>query len=172
MHFLYQTKEINQLAIFAMINKNEKYEIKEFNEAIGTQKTYLCNFYQLKNPIIDEYDNKFWNSEGYYMSLRTNNLDIKKKIAEDSIKGGITSRNARKLYKLDTDENHRVEYMEKTIHAKFEANSDLKKKLLTTKGKQIIEKNYWYDDLFGVRTDTLQGANFLGKLLMKYRDES
>ena len=60
-----------------MINRKEKYLKNRFEKAIPTQHTYLSNFEQLENPIIDEFGNIYWNSEGYYMSQRTDDLDIK-----------------------------------------------------------------------------------------------
>ncbi len=116
------------------------------------------------------FGNYYCNSEGYYMSLRTSDLDIKMKISAASIKGGQASRNARKLYDLDMDENNRMQYMMKAVKVKFDLNPDLRIKLLNIR-QEIIEKNYWKDDLFGVRTDTLEGANLLGKILMFYRDK-
>lgn len=149
--------------------EREKYKKKRFGEAISTQGTFLCNFFQLENPIIDEYGNIFYNSEGYYMSLRTNVEEYKVKIAFMSKSGGANSRKARNIFTLELDEVKRVEYMRKAIKAKFDSNPSLKEKLLNIKD-EIIEKNYWNDDLFGVPVGTLKGANMLGKLLMEYRD--
>ncbi len=153
-----------------IINRNEKYDQIRFDKAVGMKKDgYLSNFYQLINPIIDEFGNQYWNSEGYYMALRTNDLEIKSKIALMSKNGGMSSRNARNLYKLEQDESNRVEYMRKAVYAKFDNNTDIKEKLLKISG-EIMEKNYWNDTLFGVNDKTLKGANILGKLLMEYRD--
>ncbi len=152
------------------IDKNEIYTKERFDSAIGTANTFMCNFTQLKNPIIDEFGNEYYNSEGYYMSQRTNNLDEKKQIAIDSKLSGKESRSARYKYNLEQDEYKRFLYMVNTINKKFTLDPDLSKKLLNTFDKEIIEKNYWQDDLFGVKCDTLKGANLLGKILMSYRD--
>ena len=151
------------------IFERKKYKKERFESATPTQGTFLCNFYQLENPIIDEYGNEYWNSEGYYMSQRTSIVEYKSKIAFISKSGGAASRSVRKMMPLDIDESHRIEYMRKAIKAKFDNNPILKEKLLEIKG-EIIEKNYWHDDFFGVEIDTLKGANMLGILLMEYRD--
>ena len=103
------------------------------------------------------------------MSLRTNDLEIKKLIAKMSIKGGQESRKARNLFILEMDENKRLEFMRISIKQKFDNNLDIKELLLNT-NEEIIEKNYWNDLFFGVDDKTLKGANILGKLLMEYRD--
>ena len=149
--------------------ERKKYKRKRFEEATPTQGTFLCNFYQLENPIIDEYGNKFWNSEGYYMSQRTPIIEYKAKIAVMSESDGKSSRKARSIFPLEFDESDRIKYMRKAIKGKFDNNPLLKEQLLAIKG-EIIEKNYWHDDLFGVPIGSLKGANMLGKLLMEYRD--
>ena len=130
-----------------IIDKSEQYTPERFNLAIGTKDTYLSNFHQLRMPLLDDYGNLFWNSEGYYMALRTLDLSVKKVIAQNSKLGGYASRKARKQFDLNMDES------------------------AYATDREIIEKNYWKDDLFGVRQDTLRGANILGKCLMNYRAE-
>ena len=153
------------------INKEEKYEQKRFDLAISTAKTFMSNYEQLQFPIIDENRFEYWNSEGYYMSQRTESFAEKQYISEASLKGGQASRNARKLFKLEGDEEKRVQYMIKAVRAKFAANTYLAKKLLATGESEIIEKNYWKDTFFGVDDKTLMGANILGKVLMLIREE-
>ncbi len=153
-----------------LINKQEQYTGERYNKATGTAKTFMSNLYQLSYPIlVDEWKLEFYNSEGYYMALRTDIYAIRLKIAQDSSISGQESRKARKRYILEQDEQKRAQYMQMAVKAKFDANKDLRDILLTVPG-EIIEKNYWKDDLFGVREDTLQGANILGKCLMEYRD--
>lgn len=154
-----------------IVNKNEVYDKARYASAIGTASTFMSNFHQLKNPIRDEFGNEYWNSEGYYMALRTNDKAVKKEIAESSKQGGKEARAARRKYQLDMDENRRAEYMLRAVRAKFAANSELASQLTETGDNEIIEKNHWKDDLFGVPDDTRKGANVLGKSLMKVREE-
>ena len=149
----------------------ETYEPKRFEMAIGTARTFMSNYEQLEFPIIDENRFTYWNSEGYYMAQRTENFAEKQYISEASIKGGQASRNARKLFKLEGDEQKRADWMYKAVRAKFAANTYLAKKLEATGEAEIIEKNYWKDTFFGVDDKTFTGANVLGKILMMVREE-
>lgn len=159
------------------IDKTYQYEERRFDLALGTVNTFMSNFHQLKNPIVDEYGFEYFNSEGYYMALRTDDIDAKKDIASLSKLGGRESKSAKRKYKLEMNENFRVEFMKAAVYAKFDANPDLQHLLELTKNKEIIEKNWWHDNLFGVcdRKETLCpvlcGANILGKTLMDYRDD-
>lgn len=151
--------------------KRETYTPVRFLEAIGTAKTFLSNYEQLQFPIIDEHRFEYWNSEGYYMALRTESFAEKQYISEASLKGGQASRNARKLFNLEKDEQKRANWMYIAVRAKFAANTYLAKKLEATGDAEIIEKNYWNDTFFGVDDKTLTGANVLGKILMMVREE-
>ncbi len=66
------------------------------------------------------------------MAQRTENFAEKQYISEASIKGGQASRNARKLFKLENDEQKRADWMYKAVRAKFAANTYLAKKLEAT----------------------------------------
>ncbi len=164
-------KSANMMSQLTGVNKSEQYTKDRYDAALGTAKTFMSNFDQLKNPITDTLGNEYWNSEGYYMSLRTNDPAIKKQIAEDSKVGGQAARNARKKYTLEMDEGKRAEYMLDTVRKKFQANPELASQLIATGNQEIIEKNYWKDNLFGVVDTTLKGANVLGKSLMQVRSE-
>ena len=83
--FLYKNKDGKIISFIKLIfTKNIRDSVLQENEKqtiVNSAKENLDYIKsKLKNPIIDEYGNEFWNSEGYYMSLRTNDLDIKKKI--------------------------------------------------------------------------------------------
>ncbi len=153
------------------INKEYQYSKEEFDNAIGTAKSFMSNYEQLQFPIIDEHRLEYWNSEGYYMALRSDHYPTKYQIAEASLKGGQSSRNSRKKFMLEMDEDKRIAFMQIAVRSKFAANTYLAKKLMDTGDVQIIEKNYWNDTLFGVDDKTLRGANCLGKILMHVREE-
>lgn len=154
-----------------LIDKNDLYSEERLKNSLGTKDTFLSNFEQLENPIVDEFGNEYWNSEGYYMAQRTSISEIKVRIADMSVSGGQASRNARKIFALDMNESNRVKYMFKAVREKFKTNSHLILKLKSTGRHEIIEKNFWGDDLFGVVEETKRGANILGKILMIVRDE-
>jgi len=159
------------VCIYTIDMNPETYDRKRFDMAIGTAKTFLSNYEQLQFPIIDKDRFEYWNSEGYYMAQRTSKFHEKQYISEASLKGGQASRNARKLFALDMDQGNRIQYMIKSVRAKFAANTYLAKKLEDTGETEIIEKNWWGDVFFGVDEKTLIGANILGKILMALREE-
>lgn len=55
------------------------------------------------------------------------------------------------------------------VFQKFLQHEDLRKKLLSTGNKKLIELNWWGDKWFGVDCRTNIGENFLGKILEKTR---
>ena len=60
--------------------------------------------------------------------------------------------------------------MEDVVRAKFKQNPDLSEKLRATKGLYLEEGNTWGDRVWG--TVNGSGANMLGIILMKVRDET
>lgn len=65
--------------------------------------------------------------------------------------------------------------MEEITRSKYELDTELRDKLLATKGQDIIEGNHWCDVYWGVCFcpfhDGLVGENNLGKILMALREE-
>lgn len=131
------------------------------------------NFQQLENPLEDDHGNLFYDSEWLYMAGRTDDLEIKKQIAEMSKTFG-KARSARVHFKdhLEMDLSKRVKIMKNAVWQKFDRNPKLKEKLMRTWNKQIIEYTYRWDELFWINQETLIGRNTLWKLLMQYRDEA
>jgi len=61
----------------------------------------------------------------------------------------------------------KLRVMEDLLRQKF-SNPELRKKLLETRGSELVEGNDWGDIFWGVCRG--KGENHLGKLLMKIRD--
>lgn len=59
--------------------------------------------------------------------------------------------------------------------AKFTQNADLKQKLLNTDNAYLEEGNTWHDNIWGNcqcdKCKAVAGQNYLGKILMKIREE-
>ncbi len=68
-------------------------------------------------------------------------------------------------------ESVKVGLMEDIVRAKFTQNPELAALLLATGDKKLLEGNTWHDTFWGVESDTHQGENHLGKILMKIREE-
>ena len=129
------------------------------------------NFALLNNPIVDEYWNEYWCSEWYYMAQRIEDLFAKKVIAVLSKRFWL-AREARYLYDLEQSEEKKVEYMRNAIREKFDNNPELKKELLSTGNKTIVEYTFRWDTFFWIDQETLKWKNVLWKLLMEYRDNN
>lgn len=72
--------------------------------------------------------------------------------------------------KLRADwEQVKVGLMEEIVMAKFSQNEDLKRKLLATGDKRLIEGNTWGDTFWGVDLRSGRGQNHLGEILMRVR---
>jgi len=65
--------------------------------------------------------------------------------------------------------------MRSAVKAKFKQNSELLKLLIATKPHDLIEGNYWHDNIWGdclcSRCKNIKGQNLLGKILMEVREE-
>jgi len=68
----------------------------------------------------------------------------------------------------------KVDIMREGLRLKFQ-NPEMREKLLATKGRLLIEGNYWHDNFWGdcycKKCTSKPGKNMLGKLLMEIRDE-
>lgn len=164
----FSKEDIKKASIIIHPNQ-EWYNIK--TEDISNLFEEWSNFTPLKNPIKDEFGNEFRNSEWYYMAQRTKNKEIKKMIAFLSLWYWLAKKST-KLFPLEQDEDKRIKYMRSAIKNKFDNNSKLKEKLMSTWDKKIIEYTYRNDRFFGIDQNTLKWKNILWKLLMEYRDNN
>lgn len=148
----------------------EKYEISR-DDFYGVFERG-SNFSHLKYPIRDEFWNVFEDSEWYYMSLRFDNLEIKKLIAAASkTKGGSKTTAYEHLDHINNNREDRIQFMCAAISQKND-NSSWRRKLLTqTWVREIIELTYWWDDFFWICHDTRRGRNILWKQLVEYRNK-
>ena len=60
--------------------------------------------------------------------------------------------------------------MYEVCRRKFEI-PELKQLLLDTGEEELVELNWWGDEVYGVNINTMKGKNHLGKILMEIRDE-
>lgn len=65
-------------------------------------------------------------------------------------------------------EDIRLAVMEQLLRQKF-AEPALRKRLYRTRGRRLIETNFWHDRFWGVCRGT--GCNHLGELIMKIRED-
>lgn len=87
---------------------------------------------------------------------------------------GLTGSEAKKLgrkIQLRPDwESIKINVMRWIISEKFKQNPELRMKLYRTRNFELIEGNTWGDTFWGVCNG--KGRNWLGRILMEYRDEN
>lgn len=136
-------------------------------------------------PVIDNFNGDFqflsnfqtcdftwkgqrWTSlEHAYQCAKVTNVDDLKLI-RNAKTPGLAKRAARVVRLRDDWEEVKVEIMAELLALKFAAEP-LRSMLLATGDATLIEGNTWGDTIWGVCKG--KGTNYLGKLLMKLRDE-
>lgn len=138
--------------------------VEKINKFDGTENAFLSNFYPF--PIL--YNNLvFPTSEHLYQAMKmTNDDDVEK------IRKAKTPAKAKKLGNtlpiVGNWNDIKLQVMEITLRTKFNY-PEMKEKLLATGDKDLEEGNTWGDKFWG--TVDGKGENWLGKLLMKIRNQ-
>lgn len=145
---------------------------------------FCSNFYPSPITVYDEVLNRRTNypdAERIYQAAKFNNPKIRELILNSKSPG--ESKRIAKFYQseiisgwFDPDSpSHRRKVMRAVQKLKYEQNPHLKERLIRTKGN-LVEYNYWHDNFFGHCTcnkcKDLPKHNYLGKILMRIRDES
>jgi ribA/ribD-fused uncharacterized protein len=65
----------------------------------------------------------------------------------------------------------KVRIMKELLRQKFARHPGLGKRLVDTYPEQLMEGNNWGDRFWGVDSQTLEGENWMGRLLMDVRQE-
>ena len=146
----------------------EKQVIKEFRY----HNNFLSNF--SRDPVLYR-DILFKTSEHAYQWAKCETDSERILILSCGTPSEV--KNCGHLIKCDIikwDKN-KVNVMEEILRCKF-SNENLQKKLLNTGNAELIEGNYWHDNIWGMCfcpkcKNKIEGKNHLGKLLMKIRDE-
>ena len=126
---------------------------------------WLSNFYPCKVFLEDL---EFRSVEAAYVASKTLDENIRKQVQELKTSGECKSFGKTIPLRKDWKEV-RLKVMENLLRQKFQKDSELGQKLISTKNIELIEGNYWNDTFWGVCKG--KGKNNLGKLLMKIRRE-
>ena len=127
---------------------------------------FLSNFYPSEIRILSKI---FPTVEHAYQAVKTTEEDWIDKIRHAPTPGKA-KRLGRKAPLRRDWEFIRLSAMQMLLEAKF-ADPKLSARLVDTGTQDLIEKNYWHDNYWGVCTCTkcAHGFNHLGKLLMSIR---
>ena len=125
---------------------------------------FLSNFY----PVEVDFDGfTFQNNEAAFQAMKT--LDRGKRAEFTRLDPSSAKRKGRQVRLRKDWEEVKDQLMYEICLSKFNQNEDLKRKLLQTKGIELIEGNDWGDTYWGVCRG--RGQNKLGKILMRVREE-
>ncbi len=158
-----------------MVDKDIKIRKSVFDDTqiagFFTPYRFLSNYW----PVQIEFEGITYPSvEQAYKAAKTLDIGIRKKISllepnKKDLGDKIESLLARTNIRSDWTDNLRVEIMEKLVAMKFDGrDQNLRRLLIETGSRNLIEDNDWGDTFFGVCGGV--GANYLGKILMKVRD--
>lgn len=125
---------------------------------------FLSNFY----PCEIEYEGiTYPTTEHAYQAAKSADPAIRKAIAR--LDTPNKSKQAGKRVDMRPEfESIKLQVMEDICRIKF-AKPDMKAALLATGNLELVERNVWRDDFWGVCTD--KGKNHLGIILMKIRED-
>lgn len=126
---------------------------------------FLSNFFICKI----EYNGLTYRSvEHAFQAQKVLNPSIRQYVSK--IHSPVDARRYMRSVELRPDwEVVKLAIMTDLVRQKFTKYSALKKLLLDTDDKEIIEENDWHDDYWGVYKG--KGNNHLGKIIMKIRSE-
>ena len=125
---------------------------------------FLSNF----SPSVFELDGREYATvEHAFQAFKATN-DIDHNWIADAKTPAEAKKRGRKIIMRKDWDDVKIGVMEKCLRKKFE-DKHLRKKLLDTGDKELVEFNWWGDKFWGVCEDV--GKNNLGKLLMKLRGE-
>jgi ribA/ribD-fused uncharacterized protein len=128
------------------------------------------------NQFRGEYDflSNFWpggigTNEHYFQAHKTLDPKLRALILSQPTPG--RAKKVGRSVPLRPDwEQVKEKVMEKGLRIKFQ-RAELRYKLIATWPHELIEGNYWGDEIWGVNLKNGKGQNLLGKLLMKIRQE-
>jgi len=138
------------------------YDILEFQN----EYRYLSNFW----PCNVDMFGAIWSSlENIYQAGKCLNKSDRRMFI-DAHPGEAKKLGRKVKIRLDFDDV-KDDLMYKIVKAKFTQNKSLGEKLISTGNRKLYEGNYWGDQYWGINLKTMDGANKLGKILMRVRKE-
>lgn len=126
--------------------------------------SFLSNFYECEvhyNGLV------YSSSEAAYQAQKTDDEEIRKRFT--ALTAIESKRAGRKLKIVQDWEQTKVKIMYEIVKDKFTRNKELGQKLIDTHNLNLEETNWWWDTFWGVCNG--EGKNYLGKILMKVRNE-
>lgn len=125
---------------------------------------FLSNFYHARVKYLEFY---YPTVEHAYQAAKSDDKSLRRVFTHASTPS--TAKKMGKSVPLRPDwEEVKFAIMEELLRQKF-SKPNLAQALLATGDAELIEENWWHDEVWGVCNG--KGMNALGKLLMKIREE-
>ena len=125
---------------------------------------FLSNFYEIS---VKYKGILYHNTEAAFQAQKC--INESDKIKFSNLNPSEAKKLGRRVNLRSDWEDVKINEMYNIVKEKFIQNSDLLKKLIDTKDTYLEEGNTWGDKIWG--TVDGSGNNYLGKILMKVRDE-
>lgn len=125
---------------------------------------FLSNFYEAP---VEVYGLKYQNSEAAFQAQKTLNFAMRQRFT--TMNPTEAKRMGKMIILRDDWEDVKLQIMLDVVRAKFSQNPELAQKLVETGDLYLEEGNTWGDRTWG--TVNGSGANWLGLILMKVREE-
>jgi len=134
---------------------------------------WLSNFWL--STIVDKTGVKWPSAEHAYQGAKFANDDPHREL----IRLAATPAEAKRLGRQGNLRSNWTEIcvsvMRRIVAAKFEQNSELAARLISTGNLVLVEGNYWHDNFWGVCSchtcPVLDAKNHLGRILMEVRSQ-
>ncbi len=144
-----------------------EFKYRYFSGARDPVDGYLSNFYESEQ--IDDDGVVYPTNEHWYQAAKTLDPRHRASILASSTPG-IAKRKGNSAILRPDWETYKFEAMMIGLRQKFRKGSGLAERLIATGDDYLVEYTRWNDRIWGVGTDK-QGMNWLGRLLMRRRDE-
>jgi ribA/ribD-fused uncharacterized protein len=148
-----------------------EYQRRNFSRASDPELGWCSNF--LEHEQIDPVTGIHYRSnEHYYQAEKTLDAESRQWIIESPDPATAKYRGNHKELVLRPDwDTYKLEAMWKGLQMKFPDGSELNEKLILTGDLYLVEYAPWGDTFWGVNRNYI-GQNWLGRLLMRRRDQS
>lgn len=138
----------------------------------GTEYSWMSNFYLA--PI--EYGGLTYpSSEHAYQAAKTLDVNLRRNFTGISVTAAKLKKMGMALPLRKNWENIKASVMLDIVRIKFKTHKNLADKLMATGDVCLIEGNTWHDNFFGdcscQNCEHIVGKNYLGKILMRVRQE-
>lgn len=126
---------------------------------------FLSNFYEAPVWFEGIY---YPSTENAYQAAKSVDLEIRR-FHFVNCSPAISKKNGKQIVIRKDWEEIKYSVMLRIVTEKFASTPELAEKLLATGDRILTETNHWGDKIWGVDYKTLEGTNWLGKILMHVR---